>query len=70
MLNIPESVKNLFKTDGVRKNFRVRFPDGELPDITNSSIVQESVRFTGQRNEFPGFLVEASHAGPPVKLEP
>lgn len=46
MLNIPESVKNLFKTDGVRKNFRVRFPDGELPDITNSSIVQESVRFT------------------------
>lgn len=46
MLNIPESIKNLFQTDGVRKNFRASFPNGELPDITNDNIVQESVRFT------------------------
>lgn len=46
MLNIPESVKALFKADGIRKNFRVHFPNGELPDITNDNIVQESVQFT------------------------
>lgn len=46
MLNIPESVKTLFKQDGVRKNFRVQFPNGELPDITNENVVQESVKFT------------------------
>ena len=46
MLNIPESVKTLFKRDGVRKNFRVHFPNGELPDITNDNVVQESVKFT------------------------
>lgn len=46
MLNIPETVKTLFKRDGVRKNFRVHFPNGELPDITNENIVQESVKFT------------------------
>lgn len=46
MLNIPDSVKALFKQDGVYKNFRARFPNGELPDITNENIVQESVKFT------------------------
>lgn len=46
MLNIPETVKTLFKRDGVRKNFRVHLPNGELPDITNENIVQESVKFT------------------------
>lgn len=46
MLNVPESVKALFKQDGIRKNFRVHFPGGELPDITNDNVVQESVRFT------------------------
>ena len=46
MLNIPESVKTLFKRDGVRKNFRVHFPNGELSDITNENVVQESVKFT------------------------
>lgn len=45
MLNIPESVKALFKQDGINKNFRVHFPNGELSDITNADIVQESVRF-------------------------
>ena len=46
MLNVPETVKALFKQDGVRKNFRVHFPNNELPDITNDNIVQESVKFT------------------------
>lgn len=46
MLNVPDTVKALFKRDGVRKNFRVHFPNGELPDITNDNVVQESVKFT------------------------
>ena len=46
MLNIPESVKALFMTDGARKNFRAHFPNGELPDITNEDLVRESVSFT------------------------
>lgn len=46
MLNIPETVKALYKRDGVRKNFRAHFPNGELPDITNENLVQESVKFT------------------------
>lgn len=46
MLNIPESIKSLFSSDRCRKNFRVRFPNGELPDITNKDVVRESVRFT------------------------
>lgn len=45
MLNIPEAVKALFKQDGVFKNFRCHFPNGELHDITNENIVQESVKF-------------------------
>ena len=45
MLNIPETVKALYKRDGVNKNFRAHFPNGELPDITNENIVQESVKF-------------------------
>ena len=46
MLNVPETVKTLFMRDGVRKNFRVHFPNNELPDITNANVVQESVKFT------------------------
>ena len=45
MLNIPETVKALYKRDGVNKNFRAHFPNGELPDITNENIVQETVKF-------------------------
>ena len=45
MLNIPSTVQALFRRDGVRKNFRVHFPGGELPDITNDNIVRESVSF-------------------------
>lgn len=46
MLNIPESVKALYKRDNVRKNFRVQFPGGEYPDITNENVVAESVKLT------------------------
>lgn len=46
MLNVPVQIQALFKTDGVRKNFRVHFPNGEHADLTNSDIVAESVRFT------------------------
>ena len=46
MLTIPASVKTLFKTDGVKKNFRVMFPNGERNDITSDNIVTGSVAFT------------------------
>lgn len=46
MLNIPEAIKTLYKQDSIRKNFRVHFPNGEMPDITNANIVSESVSFT------------------------
>lgn len=46
MLNLPEPVKMLFRMDGVQKNFRVHFLNGEMADITNSQIVTESVHFT------------------------
>lgn len=63
MLNIPNSIKTLFKTDGTRKNFRVQFPNGELPDITNENIVRESVHFTESicsQSTFRFGLAEAS----------
>ena len=46
MLNIPDAIKTLYQQDAIRKNFRVVFPNGELPDITNSNIVADSVKFT------------------------
>lgn len=46
MLNIPDSIKALYKTDGVRKNFRVHFPNGEMSDLTNENVVMESVGFS------------------------
>lgn len=46
MLNVPEVVKTLFKTDSVKKNFRVHFPNGEMDDIRSDSIVFGSVNFT------------------------
>lgn len=63
MLSIPDSVKTLFKTDGVRKNFRVHFPNGEYSDITNENVVQESVKFTESlcsQDVFKFGLAEAS----------
>lgn len=46
MLSIPAAIEQLIKADGTRKNFRVHFPDGDLPDLTNADIVVESVKFT------------------------
>lgn len=46
MLNIPEEVKSLFKTDGVNKNLRVHFVKGESPDLTNTEIVMGSFSLT------------------------
>ena len=46
MLTIPDAIKALFKTDGVYKNFRAHFPNGERADITNADIVRESLKFT------------------------
>lgn len=63
MLNIPDSVKALFKQDGVHKNFRAHFPNGELSDLTNENIVQESVKFTESvcsQDVFKFGLTEAS----------
>ena len=46
MLDIPSVVKTRLKSDTVKKNFRVQFPNGEYNDITNENIVYESVRFS------------------------
>lgn len=43
MLNIPEEVKELLYQDGIRKNFRIHFPNEELDDINNDRIISESV---------------------------
>lgn len=63
MLTIPNSVKTLYKTDGVHKNFRVHFPNGELTDITNDDVVRESLHFTESlcsQDVFKFGLAEAS----------
>lgn len=63
MLNVPNSIKALYQTDGVRKNFRVHFPNGEMADITNDNVVQESVKFTESlcsQSTFKFGLAEAS----------
>lgn len=46
MINVPERIKAIFKQDGIRKNFRVHFPNGEHPDLTNEHIDEESVTMT------------------------
>ncbi|MCQ2106554.1 MAG: hypothetical protein MJZ26_12270 [Fibrobacter sp.] len=46
MLNIPNNISELLKTDGVKKNLRIHFPNGELPDITNDHILADSLEFT------------------------
>lgn len=63
MLTVPATIQTLFKTDGIRKNFRVHFPNGENADLTNADIVQESVTFTESvcsRNTFQFGLSERS----------
>lgn len=46
MINIPSEVKALLQKDGVRKNFRIHFPNGEREDIINTNLVQGSVSLT------------------------
>lgn len=62
MLNIPDSIKSLYKADGVHKNFRVHFPGGQYPDVTNENVVRESLRFTESvcSRQFKFGLAEAS----------
>lgn len=63
MLTIPASVNALFRRDGVRKNFRVHFPNGEYSDLTNADVVKESMKFTESlcsQNVFRFGLAEAS----------
>lgn len=46
MLNIPDPIKELFRQDGVLKNVRITFPNGERADISNDKLVRESLSFT------------------------
>lgn len=65
MLNIPESIKALYLADtdpSVQRNFRVRFPNGEIPDVNSDQIVQDSVQLTESimsQNTFKFGLAEA-----------
>lgn len=63
MLNIPDEVKALFKSDSVFKNFHVHFPNGENADLNNDDVVSESVEFTESicsQQSFRFGLTEAS----------
>lgn len=46
MQHIPSQIKELLKSDSVKKNFRISFPNGERDDIINDNLIQESVSFT------------------------
>lgn len=45
MLKIPQIIKDQFKTDGVLKNIRIVFPNGEREDICNDRLIKESLKF-------------------------
>ena len=65
MLTIPDAIKALYLDDTsaeIRRNFRVHFPNGEMADINNDQIVQESVQLTESimsQNTFKFGLAEA-----------
>ena len=46
MISVPEPIQELFKRDGVLKNLRITFPNGERDDIANDQILMESLSFT------------------------
>jgi hypothetical protein len=46
MIQVPDEIKELLKQGSVRKNFRVKFPNGDHADLTNKDIISESVSFT------------------------
>lgn len=63
MLNIPQTIKDLFKTDGVLKNIRISFPNEERADICNDQIIKESLKFDesiSSREEIKFGLCESS----------
>lgn len=63
MLDIPQGVKDLFKTDGILKNIRVVFPNGESRNVCNDKILKESLRFEeslSSREEIKFGLCESS----------
>lgn len=45
MLNIPTLIQDLYKADGIWKNFRAELVDGSAAPITNQDIVRESLKF-------------------------
>ena len=46
MIQVPESIKELYHRDTCKKNIRIHFPNGERSDICNNLIVKDSVSFT------------------------
>ena len=46
MLNVDYRIKELVAKFGVRRNFRVIFPNGERADISGNSIVADSVELS------------------------
>lgn len=40
---VPKIINNLFKQEGIKRNTRIHFPDGERPDICNSNIESNSI---------------------------
>lgn len=63
MINIPNEVKELFKRDGVRKNVRIHFVNGEMDDLTAANIDGENFSVTESlcsRDEFKFGLYENS----------
>ncbi len=63
MLKIPQAIKNQFKTDGVLKNVRIVFPNGEREDICNDRLIKESLKFDesiSSREEIRFGLCESS----------
>ena len=65
MLDIPDAIKSLYLADkqaDVRRNFRVQFPNGEMPDINADQILTESVKLDESimsRSTFKFGLAEA-----------
>lgn len=45
-LNVPIEIKNLLKSDSIKKNIRVEFPNGEWTDLINKDVVAESLEYT------------------------
>lgn len=63
MLSIPAKVKGLFQIDNIKKDIRITFPNGELPNIYGDQIVQGTFSFTESicsQNDIQLGLCEAS----------